>query len=331
MFKGKLDREGLILALTVSLTVFGLLTFIESKVPFPVILLERFFPHYGWIESLLVGVYGGVVAYNMHDVKKSIIWRKYTWLLFSIVFFSQLGLGLLGVEKCLMTGKLHLPVPMVILGGPLYRGSPSFMTYLFLSTVLIVGPGWCSHLCYFGSFDNYLAFYKEKSKSLSLKVIYICKSAILAVVIIFALAFRFAGVDYLVAGMAGLLFGLIGVAIMILISRVKGVMVHCVTFCPIGTVVNILRLLNPFRLRIDSKCNRCMRCVAVCRYNALGRKALARGKPFFTCTLCGDCLSSCSKNFISYTLLGLKYNKVRNGYLFLSISLHAIFLALARV
>ena len=54
-----------------------------------------------------------------------------------------------------MTGKLHLPVPMMILAGPIYRGHTSVMSILFLSTLILSGPAWCSHLCYFGAIDNY--------------------------------------------------------------------------------------------------------------------------------------------------------------------------------
>ena len=43
------------------------------------------------------------------------------WLIFSIIFFTQLILGVAGVDKLLMTGKLHLPVPALIAAGPLYR------------------------------------------------------------------------------------------------------------------------------------------------------------------------------------------------------------------
>ena len=51
-------------------------------------------------------------------------------------------------------GEMHLPVPALILAGPLYRGEGFFMLFLFLSTVLIVGPAWCSWLCYVGAWDN---------------------------------------------------------------------------------------------------------------------------------------------------------------------------------
>ncbi|HDJ22855.1 MAG TPA: 4Fe-4S binding protein [Candidatus Aminicenantes bacterium] len=54
----------------------------------------------------------------------------------------------------LMTGKLHLPVPALILAGPIYRGTLSFMLILFLVTIVLVGPAWCSHLCYVGAWDD---------------------------------------------------------------------------------------------------------------------------------------------------------------------------------
>jgi hypothetical protein len=39
-----------------------------------------------------------------------------------------------------MSGKLHLPVPMMILAGPIYRGHLSVMSILFVSTVVLSGP-----------------------------------------------------------------------------------------------------------------------------------------------------------------------------------------------
>ena len=47
-----------------------------------------------------------------------------------MVFFSQLALGLVGFSRFLMTGALHVPVPAVIVAGPLSAGGglyvPSF-------------------------------------------------------------------------------------------------------------------------------------------------------------------------------------------------------------
>ncbi len=117
-------------------------------------ILERFIPGAGWFEIAVISIYGGYVAFKMQDPINVPRWRRITWITFSIVFFTQLILGLSGLDKFLMTGKLHLPIPMMILAGPLYRGQTSIMTLLFLSTVILSGPAWCSQLCYFGAFDS---------------------------------------------------------------------------------------------------------------------------------------------------------------------------------
>ena len=114
------------------LTAF-LLTFVQIKAENPMLLLERFITGGGWIEIAIISFYGALVACQMQDPDKVQLWRKFTWFAFSVVFFSQLILGLLGYEKFLMTGKLHLPVPMMILAGPIYRGQASVMTILFLN------------------------------------------------------------------------------------------------------------------------------------------------------------------------------------------------------
>ena len=72
-------------------------------------------------------------------------------------FFGQLALGIFADPIFLMTGKLHLPIPAVILAGPLYRFEGLFMPILFISTLLLSGPAWCSQLCYFGAFDAWSA------------------------------------------------------------------------------------------------------------------------------------------------------------------------------
>jgi len=61
-------------------------------------------------------------------------------------------------------GKLHLPVPAMILAGPVYRGEMSVMTILFLTTVVLSGPAWCSHICYFGGMDNHFASRKKPGR-----------------------------------------------------------------------------------------------------------------------------------------------------------------------
>lgn len=309
---------------------FLLLSVVQVKLnQQPIILLERFINGGGWFEILIIALYGAFVAYKMQNPLNVPKWRSITWTIFSVVFFSQLIIGLLGVDQFLMTGKLHLPIPMMILSGPLYRGHLSVMTILFLSTIILTGPAWCSQLCYFGAFDNLAA--RGKTQRGILKNKKAIKTTLLLIVITVTLLLRWFNVPVLVATLLAIGFGLTGIGIMIYFSRKKRKMVHCALYCPIGTLVNILKPANPFRLYIDNSCNLCMKCTSFCKYDALNIKDVRNKKPNFGCTLCGDCLAACRDHSINYRFFKLKPQTARNLYLFLTITLHAVFLALARI
>ena len=127
-------------------------------------------------------------------------------------------------------------------------------------------------------------------------------------------------------------FGVIGLGIILLVSRKEGRMVHCTAYCPIGTIVNLTRFVNPFRLTIDqNSCTECMVCTTTCKYDALNRSDIEARKPGLTCTLCGDCLSSCHAGSLKYRFPGLTSRNARMLYLFITISLHAATMALARM
>ncbi|MDP3024318.1 MAG: 4Fe-4S binding protein [candidate division Zixibacteria bacterium] len=318
------------LPLEVFLFTFSILALVQLKLTYhPIILLERFISGGGWFEITVIAFYGAFVAYKMQIPLNVPKWRRITWTIFSFVFFSQLIIGLLGVDKFLMTGKLHLPIPMMILAGPLYRGHLSMMTILFLSTIVLTGSAWCSQLCYFGAFDNIASIRKtERGVFKNKKAI---KTTLILVVIAGTLLLRWFNVPILIATLIAVGFGLIGIVVIICYSRKKRKMVHCILYCPIGTVVNMLKPVNPFRLDIDNSCNLCMKCTSFCKYDALNIQDVRNKKPNFSCTLCGDCLAACRDNSIKYRYFNLKPEKARNLYLILTISLHAVFLALARI
>lgn len=310
--------------------ILFLLSFVQIKVENPMLLLERFVKGGGWFEIGLIGFYGAIVAYHMQSPHKVAKWRKYTWFAFSVVFFSQLILGLTGFEKFLMTGKLHLPVPMMILAGPIYRGQTSVMTILFLSTVILSGPAWCSHLCYFGAIDSLAA--AGKTRRIPIRNKWALKSTVLILVIASAILLRWMKVPVVVATILAAGFGIIGLGIILLISRKEGRMVHCIAYCPIGTIVNLTRFVNPFRMYINSKsCTDCMACTRHCKYDALNRSDILSRKPGLSCTLCGDCVTSCHSQAIKYRFLKLSPESSRMLYLFITISLHACTMVLARI
>ncbi|HLP71973.1 MAG TPA: 4Fe-4S binding protein [Bacteroidales bacterium] len=313
----------------VFIVTFSLLAFVQVKVERPMILAERFLQGSGWIEILFIALYGAFVAWKMQVPSNVPYYRKVTWTIFSVVFFSQLIIGLSGAEKFLMTGKLHLPIPMMILGGPLYRGELSVMTILFLSTVVLTGPAWCSHFCYFGAFDNLAAQGKTSRGVLRHKTA--IKSTVILLVISMALLLRWMKVTALTSTLVAVAFGLTGISVMIFFSYRKKKMVHCSLYCPIGTIVNVTKHVNPFRMYIDKSCTLCMNCTRFCKYDALDVASIKAGKPAIGCTLCGDCLAGCHHDSIKYKFLKLKPESARNLYLILTISLHATCLALARI
>ncbi len=318
------------LPLAVFSATFALLAMVQWKMADrPILMAERFWTGAGWIQLTLIAFYGGFVSWKMQDPKNVPYWRNLTWTLFSVVFFGQLLLGLLGAEKFLMTGKLHIPIPMMILAGPLHRFQLSFMTILFISTIVLTGPAWCSQLCYLGAMDNLAARGKTKMTKLKHKVA--IKSTILILVIAMALLLRWFNVPTRTTTLMAVAFGLVGIGVMIWFSRKRKKMVHCALYCPIGTIVSLTKPANPFRMFIDSSCDLCMRCSGHCKYDALNLQDIKNKNPGFGCTYCGDCLTACPHSSIKYKFFRLSPQASRNLYLFLTITLHAAFLALAKI
>ena len=158
------------------------------------------------------------------------------------------------------------------------------------------------------------------------------KSTVTLLVILAAVVLRWMKVPVQTATLVAGGFGVIGLGLILITSRKEGRMVQCTAFCPIGTVVNLTRFVNPFRMYIDNKsCTDCMACTRYCKYDALNKNHIVARKPGLTCTLCGDCISSCHAGSLKYRFLRLSPHAARNLYLLISISLHASTMALARI
>lgn len=322
------NRQYLLPAAVVVFVSF-VLSMIQLKVALPMLLLERIFPGGGWLEILIVAMFGALLVFKMQNPKTAARWRRISWSIFSIWFFTQLLLGIFVSDTFLLTGKLHLPIPAMLISGPLYRGEKSIMTILFLSTIVLTGPAWCSQLCYFGAIDNTFAKGRTSRKPIQHKFLW--KNSLLLLVLFGTLLLKLIDASSTFALLAGLSFGIVGLIIIAFFSRKQKRMVHCSVYCPIGTVVNYLKYLNPFRMYIDDACDTCMACTSKCKYDALNLKDIQKKKPGLGCTYCGDCLSACKTSSIKYKFPGLDAQKSRNLYLFLTISIYAIFLAMGRI
>ncbi len=308
----------------------ALLGFVQVKLARPMLLAERFWVGGGWPSILALSVYAAWITELLMDPARQARTRNRIWLAFSVVFFAQLLLGLAGVEQMLMTGKLHLPVPAVIVGGPLYRGSGLFMPILFGVTVLLMGPAWCSYFCYIGAWDNGLSRGRKpdhRSGPWHRRLRWMTLLGVVAV----ALGLRVLGAPgWLAVGLGGA-FGIVGVGLMFLWSRRTGTMAHCTWYCPMGLLATGLGKLSPHRIRLNDNCTACGRCSQVCRYDALSSADIERHRPGASCTLCGDCVGQCQHDAIGYRFPGLSPTTSRAVFFVLVACFHAGCLAVARI
>lgn len=295
----------------------------------PMLLLERIFNGGGYLQIFAIALFAALMEYNMLIPERSGWWRRFSWSLFSVIFFLQLILGIAVDKIFLMTGELHLPVPALIISGPLYRGELSVMTLIFLSAIILSGPAWCSQYCYFGAVDS--AFAGKNGQSHPIRNSLALKNSFLILAIAVALLLRIIGAGKGVALTAGIVTGITGLGIIAFISRRRGKMIHCTVWCPVGTLVNYLKYINPFRMRIEETCTTCMRCTSVCRYDALTANDIANLKPGITCTLCGDCLSACRHSSITYRFPGLQAETARILYITITVVIYSLVLAMARI
>ncbi|MBU0551730.1 4Fe-4S binding protein [Myxococcota bacterium] len=287
--------------------------------------------HTSWaaLTPPLMALYAGLLAHHLHRDARSPRLRLRLWLTFTVVFFGQLALGLLGLSQFLMTGALHLPIPALIIAGPIWRGGGLFMVILFLSTLALVGPAWCSHLCYFGALDNLAAGVGSRRDRRPTPRW--TRGLILAALITLALALRGASSAWPL-GLA-LAFGGVGIGVILTASRRRRVMTHCLSYCPIGRLATALGRLSPFRMKVDvDACTRCGLCARVCAYDALSEADLSAGRAApDACTLCRDCEPSCPHDALRFTAWGRRGPRISATFTVLIVSLHAIFLSVARI
>jgi len=315
--------------ISVLLTLLFLLP-VQIMVDPPMLLAERFLKGSGWVEIALLAAWAGFITTRVQSPGRITPWRTRYWSIFSFVFFTQFILGLLVSEKFLMSGDLHLPVPALIIAGPIFRGSGFFMIILLLSSMVLIGPGWCSHLCYIGAWDHLLAS-KKRPVKLNRKRTLVIRYAMLAMTVLLAIILRVAGASLLTAGIAAALFGVLGVAIMFLFSLRYGYMTHCTRYCPVGGLTVFLGKILPFRIRIDkSSCTLCGKCSMRCNYDALSMSDIEKYKAGWNCTLCGDCLDSCAEKSITLSS-GKGKRNLWPYYIAVAIAIHAVSLGLARL
>ena len=291
------------------------------------LLAERMAPGFGMLQAFLAGGWSAWVCVRLLDRRQASRFRVWIWRLFSICFFGQFMLSLCGWALFSMTGEMHIPVPGVIIAGMIYRGTAGFMPFLFVVSVLLAGAAWCSHLCYFGSWDAWAATATRASVHAGpvrwrvLSLAFLCVTALLL---------RHAPFSAAVA--CGVMLGLIMPPISALVSRRKGWAAYCTMICPLGLLSCLLGRVAFWRIRRTAGCTRCGACIRVCRYGALDGNQLEAGSPGLSCTLCRDCLNVCTHGGLCMTWLGMGAGGLAERcFVVLTAAMHAPFLFSAMV
>ncbi len=297
----------------------------------PALMAERFFFTAGWTQILVLSLYAALLTEKLLSSESISRIRSIAWTILSCIFFAQALLGISGLGIFLMSDTLHLPVPAMIVAGPIFRGEIfGFMSLLFLVTVVLTGPAWCSWFCYLGAWDFTASKTKAKAGILPKHSLLIRAVILIGVVSIAAIMGAMGAASWL-AAIAGAFFGLAGIAIMLLFSKNRGTMLHCTMYCPISLLASTLGKINPFRIKIASGCTDCNICSTSCRYGALTLDNIRNRKPGFTCTLCGDCISSCHKQQIQYRFFTASPSFARKVFTVLIVSIHVVFIGLGRI
>lgn len=296
------------------------------------LILERLLPTFGWLEIFFLGIYGAILIEKILLSKYFQFLRKKIWVLFSLVFFVQFLLGLSGFSQFLMSNKLHLPIPGILIAGPIFRGNFSlFMPLLLFSSLILIGPAWCSWLCYFGPLDLIAAGKNKNPTKISIQTTIILRIILMCLLITIPLLLRFVNANIMFATVMGILYGITGIYIMIKLSKNKGVMIHCTSYCPIGLINTIIGKINPFRIKIKTSCIKCNKCINVCKYGALSQQTLYEGAPDLRCTLCGDCVFCCVGEHIQYSFLSLSPQISKKIFITIIIIIHTLFLGFGRI
>ncbi|HOK37865.1 MAG TPA: 4Fe-4S binding protein [Bacteroidales bacterium] len=291
------------------------------------LLLQRFWNYGGVLEIFMLSVYSFLLTKLMlKDQNKA---RNIAWSIFSICFFGQFLAGLIFCDQCLMTGKLHFPIPALILGGPIYRSQIGFMTILFISTLLISGSAWCSQLCYFGAIENYFTNRKKtKHNKNSIKI----RFTLFIFFIVIVLILRIFKVSNFYASILAIIFVIGAFFVIFIYSRKKGKMFHCTYYCPIGFIVSLYSKIYPIKVKINDSCDLCGKCVFVCKYTSISLDKNSKNMQItFGCTNCGDCINVCHVQAISYSFYKKQKPNLRNFWIVLTVVLHTTFLAFARI
>lgn len=203
-----------------------------------------------------------------------------------------------------------------------HYASVGSMLVIWLAITMTIGRGWCSWVCFYGGWEEGFSSAGKKrkinllSKNKDLRefqigfFVFIILASLCELSCVyckwfcpFKLVTEYSPMDSIPSLIAGVVFIGLFLILVVILPILSKRRVQCNTLCPFGALASLTDGLSLFKIRIDSsKCVGCMKCAATCKFGAIDIKTIQNKKshPEFNCAKCGDCISACPQNAISY-------------------------------
>jgi ferredoxin-type protein NapH len=193
------------------------------------------------------------------------------------------------------------------------------LAYWLLSLVTI-GRGWCSWVCFYGGIEDGLSALPRRAR-LDLgkagPAFRRFNKAFLAFVALaglgtlvpvycewlcpFKLVTEYSEPSDFRSYLALIVFVGLFLGLVVVLPLLSKRRTQCSALCPFGAMQSLLDRLSPFRVAIDAEaCVSCGACDRACPMLALDPGTRAKGGPASSCVKCGTCFSACPKGAIGY-------------------------------
>ncbi len=198
------------------------------------------------------------------------------------------------------------------------------MLAYWLLSVVTLGRGWCSWVCFYGGIEDGLAALPKRAR-LDTKgsgpMFRRVNRAILGFVVLagvgtlipvycdwlcpFKLITEYSAPTSLQSYLALILFVGLFLGLVVILPLLTKRRTQCSILCPFGALQSFLDRISPVHVRVDRNlCVDCGLCDKACPMLALDKEARAAGRPASTCVKCGKCFGVCPKCALGYAAGG---------------------------
>lgn len=193
------------------------------------------------------------------------------------------------------------------------------MLLIWLISSVTLGRGWCSWVCFYGGWDEASSSIGKK-KRLSINpsgpfaryfnytvLLFLALVSLKTLSVVycewfcpFKLITEYGEPGSLRGFLQFIFMVVLFFGLLIVMPYLTKKRFQCAVFCPFGAFQSFFNKISIFKVVIDrKKCTDCQVCAKACPTLSLNKEQIKKGHPDIRCTMCGACVSSCSKKAIN--------------------------------